>query len=171
MTADVCWICKSKCWLCSGLTAGELKIRSSVKAWLVKLAVCYLHASWCFWPCSRSRWWSRRGQKAGSASCILSLRQRLNGGWFYQFLTPLVVNLSVRGSTHLNHMHKAWPCFLCHIMFMQPALTSPITSSLLSPYTLCFTPPPPSPVVKIYWCPLMFSVPGFLPGNSYCWCF
>lgn len=133
--------------------------------WLVKWTVCYLHASWCFWPCSRSGWWSRRGQRAGSASCILSLRQRLNGGWFYQFLTPLVVNLSVRGSTHIDHMHKAWSCFLCHIMFMQPALTPPITSSL---HTLSGLPP------SLRWKyigVLMVSVPGFLPGNSYCWCF
>lgn len=72
-----------------------------------------------------------------------------------------------------NHTHNLWTCFLCHVTFMQPALTPPITSPLSSLHThihtLCLT-PLLSPTVEIYWCPLMFSVPGFLPGISYSWC-
>lgn len=44
-------------------------------------------------------------------------------------------------------------------MLMQPAFTCPIISSLHAPLS-----PPQS-------CPLMFSICGFLPWNSFCWCF
>lgn len=64
--------------------------------------------------------------------------------------------------------HNMWPCFLCHISFMQTALNfSHHILSLLSTHSV----EPSSPAVKIYWCPLMLSVPGFLPGNSYYQCF
>lgn len=67
--------------------------------------------------------------------------------------------------THDDHTQQLVFCVIScsfdqHLLLPSHSLSSLHTNSLSSP-----------PAVKIYWCPLMFSVPGFLPGNSYCWCF
>lgn len=141
MTTDVCRNWKSEnspsssnCWLCSGLaavdkkqcsgTAGEI---SSVFFGTPADVVCSLaHAAW---PCSRSRWRSCRRSESSRPPPASEVE--------WQFW-----HLSYTWYAHINnHMHNVWPCFLCH-MFIQPALTVllPLTSSLLSPHTLCLTP-------------------------------
>ena len=82
----------------------------------------------------------------------------INGGGVTVFLARLVVN-------SLAHKLITTCDLVFRHMFIQPAAISPITSSPLSTHSL-FN--PLSPAVKTYRCPLMFSVPGFLPGNSYC---
>lgn len=151
------------------LSARQLWIRTSVMVG----KICGVNSipadvSGAAGPCSMSRWWSSEGQKTVTTSCILSLGGA-NRGWLNSFFFGSSCSeYFCTWHAHNNHMHNVWPCFPCHIMFMQPALISPITSSLLSPHTLCL--PLHSPAVKIYWVLSCLVYLVFLPRNSYC-CF
>lgn len=79
-----------------------------------------------------------REQSLPPASSLLE--KGVNEGLFDVFGTSCSEYLLYMACTHNIQTHNMWPCCLCHILYMQSELTSPITSSLFSPHTLCLTP-------------------------------